>query len=128
MNTLLSPNRERKSAPAKIEKAPTTRKGLIKKKYMNYNVIPTEYHGRFNRIATEKEIANCWWSCIEFFKEREKYHQESAAWYFDHARAMEANAGEHLDLADVSRANYLHYLDLLHMAALKRIEGVDYAR
>lgn len=123
MNIQTSPmDRERITTPAKIEKAPTTRKGLSKKLYPKYSAIPENYHGSFNKIPSEKEIIDSYWSCLQWFKERELFHQETATWYFNQMRLMELKAEKQLDLADVAHDNYSHYLDLIGIATLKRFE------
>ena len=104
------------------KKSPDANQGLSQKVYPHSNKIPTEYHGSFNQIPTENMIIDSYLSCLEWFKERELWHQETASWYFNQMRLMEAKAGKHLDLADVAHDNYSHYLDLIGTAALKRFE------
>ena len=104
------------------EKAPTRREERINKLYPNLTKINIQPLGRHNRIHSEKEIINGWWDCLNFFKERERWHQETARWYFNCSREMEQKAGEHIDLAGKAHTNYEHYLDLLSMATLKRLE------
>ena len=74
-------------------------------------------------VPNEKEIIKDYFYSLEFFKERENYHQDAASWYFNYARAMEAKAHHHLDLAESAYVNRGHYRDLLVMAELKRIGG-----
>jgi len=57
--------------------------------YINF-----DYHGVRNRIPTEKEIVGGWYSCLEFFKEREAYLQKSAGWCINYSREMESKAGQ----------------------------------
>ena len=104
------------------KKAQTCRDGLFNKLYPNHTTINIQSLGRHNRIPSEKEIINGWWDCLNFFKERERLHQETARWYFNYSREMEQKAGEHIDLAGKAHTNYKHYLDLLSMATLKRLE------
>ncbi len=76
------------------------------------------YQGRCNRIPTEREIVESYYASMEFFKEREAWHQSTARWYFNYMREMEAKAGEHIELAQIAHANYSHYLDLIGAAYL----------
>ncbi len=112
------------------KKAPSATKGLINKMYPYSSKIPTEYHGSFNQIPTEKEIVDSYWSCMEWFKDRERWHQETASWYFNQMRLMEVKAGKHLDLADAAHDDYSHYLSLIGIATLKRLErgGLNHAK
>ncbi len=99
-------------------KAPSATKGLSQKLYLHSSNISKDYLGARNRIPSQKEIIDGYWLSLEFFKQREEWHQETASWYFNHMREMEAKAGKHLDLAEVAHANYSHYLELIGMTVL----------
>ena len=62
---------------------------------------------------------------LEFFKQRETYHQESAQWYFNFAREMQIKAYQHQNLAEQAYANSVHYLELAGWLSLSGL-GVQY--
>ena len=97
-------------------KAPTWREGLSQKLYRNHNIVSIQPSGIFNKIYTERELVEGYYSAMEFFRERERWHQKTADWYFKYSRQMEAKAGEHLDLAERAKQNGDAYLDLIGIA------------
>ena len=119
MDITISPNRDKKGAPARIEKAPTREQGLSKKLYSEYSAIPANYHGLSNQIPTGKQIIASYWESLNFFKKLEQQHQKTAQWYFNYSREMEAKACRELDKAELAYQNYVHYLELIGMATLK---------
>ena len=80
-----------------LKKTQTGGNGLSKKLYQYDNNINIDYLGKRNSIPPEHEIIECYEVAHQFFLDREKYHLESATWYFNYAREMEAKAGKHLD-------------------------------
>jgi len=124
MNSIICPN-HRDGISTPIKKAQTVTKGLGEILSKDYNATAQKYHDKNRRESIGKELINDWFSCLEFFKEREAYHQESASWYFSYSREMERKAEQQISLAELAHANYSHYLDLLSMAILK--SGVCHA-
>ncbi len=68
----------------------------------------------------EERVKKYYFYALQFFKERETFHQKAASWYFNYSRQMEAKAHHHLDLAENAYSNRGHYRDLLVMAELAR--------
>jgi hypothetical protein len=50
---------------------------------------------------------------MDFFKQREKYHLETANWYFNHLSDLEEKANSHIHKAETAYSNYSHYLELI---------------
>jgi len=88
---------------------------------------------RIKEPRTQEQIEEVlfydWRECLYFFKDREKYHQESARWYFKYSQEMEIKAERHIFKAKQAHENYSHYLDLLAMGTLKQLKrgGVSHA-
>ena len=101
------------------KKKPLGQSGSNKKLYQYDNNINIDYLGKRNSIPPEHEIIENYEVARQFFLDREKYHNESATWYFNHAREMEVKAGRHLDQAERAYQQARDYLYLIGMAVLK---------
>ncbi len=95
-----------------LKKTQTGGNGLSKKLYQYDNNINIDYLGVSEKLPTEREILEGYEITRQFFLDREKYHQEVATWYYNHACDMEAKAGQHLDKAERAYQQARDYLYL----------------
>jgi len=82
----------------------------------NYTQTDVNISGRCEKIPSQKEMVKAYFAALQFFREREKYYNDAASWYFKESRTDKAKAIQHLHKANLARQNASEYLDLIGVA------------
>ena len=71
-------------------------------------------------MSDKNDLIDAYFSAMDFYADREKWHNKAAGWYFNAMREMEGKANKHLDMSELANKERGEYRELIMMAYEKQ--------